>query len=216
MILIAITIIFLNIRTMYPTGFEAMTHSVFQVASLATSTGFSTTDFDLWPQTSQTILIIVMFVGACAGSTGGGIKVSRIVILFKTVLKELNSYIHPKSVRKINVEGKPVDHEVVRSINVFFITFIIIFTISVFAISFEDKDLVTNFTAVLTTINNMGPGLAKVGPTQNFEQFNVFSKLVLMFDMLAGRLELFPLLILFHPAIWKESIESHRKKRANK
>ncbi len=216
MILIAITIIFLNVRTMYPTGFEAMTHSVFQVASLATSTGFSTTDFDLWPQTSQTILIIVMFVGACAGSTGGGIKVSRIVILFKTVLKELNSYIHPKSVRKINVEGKPVDHEVVRSINVFFITFIIIFTISVFAISFEDKDLVTNFTAVLTTINNMGPGLAKVGPTQNFGQFNVFSKLVLMFDMLAGRLELFPLLILFHPAIWKESIESHRKKRANK
>nr|WP_330421034.1 TrkH family potassium uptake protein [Roseburia sp. AM59-24XD] len=216
MILIAITIIFLNVRTMYPTGFEAMTHSVFQVASLATSTGFSTTDFDLWPQTSQTILIIVMFVGACAGSTGGGIKVSRIVILFKTVLKELNSYIHPKSVRKINVEGKPVDHEVVRSINVFFITFIIIFTLSVFAISFEDKDLVTNFTAVLTTINNMGPGLAKVGPTQNFEQFNVFSKLVLMFDMLAGRLELFPLLILFHPAIWKESIESHRKKRANK
>mgnify|MGYP004639468833 FL=1 len=213
MILIAVTIIFLNIRAMYPTGFEAMTHSVFQVASLATSTGFSTTDFDLWPQTSQTILIIVMFVGACAGSTGGGIKVSRIVILFKTVLKELNSYIHPKSVRKINVEGKPVDHEVVRSINVFFITFMIIFALSVFAISFEDKDLVTNFTAVLTTINNMGPGLAKVGPTQNFGQFNVFSKLVLMFDMLAGRLELFPLLILFHPAIWKESFESHRKKK---
>lgn len=213
MILIAVTIIFLNVRTMYPTGFEAMTHSVFQVASLATSTGFSTTDFDLWPQTSQTILIIVMFVGACAGSTGGGIKVSRIVIMFKTVLKELNSYIHPKSVRKINVEGKPVDHEVVRSINVFFITFMIIFSLSVFAISFEDEDLVTNFTAVLTTINNMGPGLSKVGPTQNFGHFNVFSKLVLMFDMLAGRLELFPLLILFHPAIWKDSFESHRKKK---
>lgn len=213
MILIAVTIIFLNVRTMYPTGFEAMTHSVFQVASLATSTGFSTTDFDLWPQTSQTILIIVMFVGACAGSTGGGIKVSRIVIMFKTVLKELNSYIHPKSVRKINVEGKPVDHEIVRSINVFFITFMIIFSLSVFAISFEDEDLVTNFTAVLTTINNMGPGLSKVGPTQNFGHFNVFSKLVLMFDMLAGRLELFPLLILFHPAIWKDSFESHRKKK---
>lgn len=213
MILIAVTIIFLNVRTMYPTGFEAMTHSVFQVASLATSTGFSTTDFDLWPQTSQTILIIVMFVGACAGSTGGGIKVSRIVIMFKTVLKELNSYIHPKSVRKINVEGKPVDHEVVRSINVFFITFMIIFSLSVFAISFEDEDLVTNFTAVLTTINNMGPGLSKVGPTQNFGHFNVFSKLVLMFDMLAGRLELFPLLILFYPAIWKDSFESHRKKK---
>ena len=213
MILIAVTIIFLNVRTMYPTGFEAMTHSVFQVASLATSTGFSTTDFDLWPQTSQTILIIVMFVGACAGSTGGGIKVSRIVIMFKTVLKELNSYIHPKSVRKINVEGKPVDHEVVRSIKLFPFKIMIIFSLSVFAISFEDEDLVTNFTAVLTTINNMGPGLSKVGPTQNFGHFNVFSKLVLMFDMLAGRLELFPLLILFHPAIWKDSFESHRKKK---
>ena len=157
-----------------------------------------------------------MFVGACAGSTGGGIKVSRIVIMFKTVLKELNSYIHPKSVRKINVEGKPVDHEVVRSINVFFITFMIIFSLSVFAISFEDEDLVTNFTAVLTTINNMGPGLSKVGPTQNFGHFNVFSKLVLMFDMLAGRLELFPLIILFTPSIWKDLVTkkvSERKMR---
>jgi trk system potassium uptake protein TrkH len=145
-----------------------------------------------------------MFIGACAGSTGGGIKVSRLVIVFKTVIKELNSYIHPKSIKKIKIEGKPVEHEVVRAINVYFITFMIIFSISVFAISFEGKDLVTNFTAVAATINNIGPGLEMVGPTENFSIFTPFSKYVLMFDMLAGRLELFPLLILFHPAVWKE------------
>jgi trk system potassium uptake protein TrkH len=183
------------------------------VCTLITSTGYSSADFDLWPQTSQTILVILMFIGACAGSTGGGIKVSRIVILFKTVVKELNSYIHPKSVKKINMEGKAIEHDVVRSTNVFFITFMIIFSVSVFAISLEGKDLVTNFTAVIATLNNMGPGLALVGPTQNFGHFNVFSKLVLMFDMLAGRLELFPILLLFHPAIWSGLRDTLRKKR---
>lgn len=210
--ILAVAIIFFNIRSLYTTTFEALTHSAFQVSSLFTSTGFSTADFDLWPQTSETILVILMFIGACAGSTGGGIKVSRIIILFKTVLKELNSYIHPKSVKKISMEGKTVEHEVVRSINVFFITFMIIFALSVFAISFDGKDLVTNFTAVIATINNIGPGLALAGPTQNFGHFSIFSKIILMFDMLAGRLELFPLLILFHPAIWKDFAESIHKK----
>lgn len=171
-----------------------------------TSTGFSTTDYDLWPQTSKTVLVLVMFIGACAGSTGGGIKVSRIIILFKSIKKELTSYIHPKSIIKIKIDGKPVEHEVVRATNVYFVTFTVIFSLSVFAISFDDKDLVTNFTAVLATMNNMGPGLAGVGPTQNFGSFSIFSKFVLMFDMLAGRLELFPLLLLFHPAIWKELV----------
>ena len=145
-----------------------------------------------------------MFIGACAGSTGGGIKVSRIVILIKTVNKELTSYIHPKSVKKIKFEGKPIEHEVVRAINVYFITFILIFAASVFALSFEGRDLITNFTAVIATLNNIGPGLELVGPSQNFGFFSHFSKYVLMFNMLAGRLELFPLLILFHPAIWKD------------
>ena len=145
-----------------------------------------------------------MFIGACAGSTGGGIKVSRFVILVKTLGKEMTSYIHPKSIKKIKCEGKPVEHEVVRSINVYFITFMIVFSASVLAISFEEKDLVTNFTAVAATINNIGPGLELVGPTQNFGLFHPVSKFVLMFDMLAGRLELFPLLILFHPAVWKD------------
>ena len=145
-----------------------------------------------------------MFVGACAGSTGGGMKVSRFIVMVKTMTKELNSYIHPKSVKKIKMDGKPIEREVVRSINVYLITFMIIFVVSVFAISFEGHDLVTNFTAVAATINNIGPGLSMVGPDCNFGFFSDFSKLVIIFDMLAGRLELFPLLILFHPAIWKE------------
>lgn len=203
-IIISITIIFFSIIDTTGSALDALRHASFQVASLVTSTGFSTVDFNLWSPTAKTILILLMFIGACAGSTGGGIKVSRIMILFKTIKKELNSYIHPKSIRKIKIDGKPVEHDVLRATNVYFITFMIIFSASIFAISFEDKDLVTNFTAVLATINNMGPGLELVGPAQNFGGFSIFSKYILMFDMLAGRLELFPLLILFHPAIWKE------------
>lgn len=207
-ILAAIGIIFIDIIHVFDHWADALRHAAFQVGSIITTTGFATADFDLWSQTSKTILVILMFVGACAGSTGGGIKVSRFVIAFKTVLKELNSYIHPKSIKKIQFEGKPVEHEVIRSVNVYFITFMAIFALSVFAISFEGKDLITNFTAVTATINNIGPGLNMVGPTQNFGHFTDFSKYVLMFDMLAGRLELFPLLILFHPSAWKELFSS--------
>lgn len=200
----ATLIIFLNILHMYSSPFEALTHSVFQVGSIITTTGFSTTDFDLWPETSKTILVLLMFVGACAGSTGGGIKVSRFVIVFKTVGKELRSYIHPKSIQKINIDGKPIVHEVLRSVNVYLVTFLVVFVCSVFLISFDGKDLITNFTAVAATINNIGPGLNLVGPTQNFGMFSPFAKFILMFDMLAGRLELFPLLILFYPSVWRE------------
>ncbi len=203
-ILLSIAIIFFDIIRIFGNAFDALTHAAFQVGSIITTTGFSTADFDLWSQTSKTILVMLMFVGACAGSTGGGIKVSRFIILVKTIIKELNSYIHPKAIKKIKAEDKPVEHEVVRSINVYFITFMILFSASVFLLSFEGKDLITNFTAVAATINNIGPGLELVGPTQNFGHFSIFSKCVLMFDMLAGRLELFPLLILFHPSAWKD------------
>lgn len=203
-IALSTTIIFFDIIRIFGNAFDALTHAAFQVGSIITTTGFSTADFDLWSQTSKTVLVMLMFVGACAGSTGGGIKVSRFIILVKTIIKELNSYLHPKSIKKIKAEDKPVEHEVVRSINVYFITFMIIFSASVFLLSIEGKDLITNFTAVAATINNIGPGLELVGPTQNFGHFSVFSKCVLMFDMLAGRLELFPLLILFHPAAWKD------------
>jgi trk system potassium uptake protein TrkH len=216
-ILTAIVIIFYELlKTSAATGIgNAWTLSAFQVASVVTSTGFSTVDYNTWTQTSKTIIVLLMFIGACAGSTGGGIKVSRIAILFKTIKKELSSYIHPKSIKKINFEGKPVEHDVVRSINVYFITFMIVFSMSILAISFDGKDLVTNFTAVLATINNIGPGLNLVGPACNFDVMSMFSKWVLIFDMLAGRLELFPLLILFHPAIWKQTV-SHIFRRRKK
>lgn len=203
-IVVAVGIIFTSLFRATGNIADSLRHAAFQVGSVITTTGFSTADFEQWSQTCKTVLVLLMFVGACAGSTGGGIKVSRFVVLFKTVIKELNSYIHPKIIKKIRIEGKPVEHEVVRAINVYFITFMILFSLSVFLISLEGRDLITNFTAVIATINNIGPGLELVGPTQNFGFFSVFSKWVLMFDMLAGRLELFPLLILFHPAVWRE------------
>lgn len=203
-IVAATAFIFFNILDTASGIFDALTQASFQVVSIITSTGFSTVDFDQWSQSCKTILVLLMFIGACAGSTGGGIKVSRFILMVRTVVKELNSYIHPKSVKKIKVDKKPVEHEVVRSVNVYFMTFLLIFAVSTFAISFDGKDLVTTFTAVTTTLNNIGPGLNMVGPTQNFGFFSPFAKFVLMFDMIAGRLELFPLLILFHPAIWRD------------
>ena len=167
---------------------DALRHAAFQVGSIITTTGYATINFDAWSQTCRTILVLLMFVGACAGSTGGGMKVSRFIVMVKTMTKELNSYIHPKSVKKIKMDGKPIEHEVVRSINVYLITFMIIFVVSVFAISFEGHDLVTNFTAVAATINNIGPGLSMVGPDCNFGFFSDFSKLVIIFDMLSRRL----------------------------
>lgn len=205
----AVGILLLDTVKIYGNFTDALRHSAFQVASIMTTTGFSTGDFDLWSQTSKTVLVLLMFIGACAGSTGGGIKVSRFIILIKTIFKELNSYIHPRSIKKITYDDRPIEHEVMRSTNVYFITFVILFAASVLAISFEGWDLTTNFTAVAATINNIGPGLELVGPSKNFAFFSPFSKFVLMFDMLAGRLELFPLLILFHPAIWME-LRAHR------
>lgn len=213
-ILGAIALIMIDTVKIYDTVFEALTHTAFQVASIITTTGFSTTDFDQWGQTSRSIIVTLMFIGACAGSTGGGIKVSRFVIAAKTFFKEIGSYIHPKSVKKLSMDDKPIEHEVIRSVNVYFLTFIVIFTVSVLLVSLEGHDLVTNFTAVAATINNIGPGLELVGPTCNFGFFNPFTKYILMFDMLAGRLELFPLLILLTPSIWIELCKPAKKKKS--
>lgn len=217
-IIVAVGIIFFNILETCTSAFEALTQSAFQVASIITTTGFSTTDFNMWASTSKVILVMLMFIGACAGSTGGGIKVSRFVILFKTVKKEFTSYIHPKSIKKIKMDDKPIEHEIIRTVNVYIITFIVLFVLSVFLISFDDTDLVTGFTAVAATINNIGPGLEMVGPAENFGFFSHFSKYVLMFDMLAGRLELFPLLLLYHPTIWRDlfayKMSMHNNKRS--
>lgn len=199
----AIVVITGNIWKLYGSLGMALQHASFQVASIITTTGFSTTDFNLWPQVSKTILVMLMFLGACAGSTGGGIKVSRFVILFKTVRKELRHFLHPQSVGKISMDGRTIPHEVVRSINVFMVAYVLVFSLSILLVGFDNHDLITNFTAVAATLNNIGPGLELVGPSQNFSIFSNGAKLVLIFDMLAGRLELFPLLLLFRRETWE-------------
>lgn len=196
-------IITMFVKDVYPTLLQAFHHAAFQVASIITTTGFATSDFNTWPEVPKTILVMLMFVGACAGSTGGGIKVSRLILLLRTVSKELFQFIHPNGIRKIKLEGRVVEHETMRSVNVFLVAYVLIFSFSVLLVGFDDFDLVTNFTAVAATLNNIGPGLELVGPTQNFAMFSDGSKLVLIFNMLAGRLEIFPLLLLFVKDTWK-------------
>lgn len=201
-ILASILLIAWNTRGLYPGILQALHHGAFQVASIITTTGFSTVDFDLWPSFSKTILVCLMFIGACAGSTGGGIKVSRIAIAVKTVKKELSFLIHPRSVKVLKFEGKTIEHTVLRSINTYLIAYLLIFVGSIVLLSLDGFDLTTNFTAVAATLNNIGPGLNEVGPTCNFSIFGPWTKFILMFDMLAGRLELFPMLLLFSPRTW--------------
>lgn len=203
-ILGAILLITVNIAGKFGNPFLAFHHAAFQVGSIITTTGYSTVDFNTWPTFSKTVLVLLMLIGASAGSTGGGIKVSRIVILAKSVKKELKQYLHPHSISKIKMDGKPVEHEVVRSINVFLIAYLLIYAVSMLIVSLDNFDFTTTFTSVAATINNIGPGLDLVGPAANFGILSVPSKLVLVFDMLAGRLEIFPLLLLFVPDTWRK------------
>ena len=203
-IIISALVITWNICGGYEHISDALRDAFFSVGTVITTTGFGTADFNLWPTVSKTILVMLMFMGACAGSTGGGIKVSRYIIIFKTALHEIFSYVHPKSVRAIRLEGKPLDKTIVRQVMCFIGVYVIIFNVSLLIISFDGFDVVTNFTAVTATLNNIGPGLNMVGPTGNFAEFSILSKFVLMFDMLAGRLELFPMLVLFVPSLWRK------------
>lgn len=203
-IAVGVILISVNIRDRYPGVGSAIKDAAFQVGSIITTTGYSTVDFNLWPAFSKTVLVMLMFIGACAGSTGGGIKVSRLMILCKTVTKELDYIVHPNGVKKIKMEGKQLEHSVLRSVNVFMIAYILIFAVSVLLISLDNFDLTTNFTAVAATLNNIGPGLGRVGPASNFGCYSDFSKIILTFDMLAGRLELFPVLILLSRHTWKK------------
>ena len=192
-----------NISGQYGGFAEALRYSSFTVASLVSSTGFGTADFTQWPQYSQWLLVIIMFVGACAGSTGGGIKVSRLLILGKTLGKELKQALHPQVVAPVRMDGKLLNHETIRTTNVFMGAYFFIFVVSFLLISLDGFDMVTNFTAIAATLNNIGPGLAQVGPMMNFGSFTNPAKLVMIFDMLAGRLEIFPLLLLFVPFTWR-------------
>lgn len=199
-----ITVITLNARGFFDTVGDAIKHVSFTVASIISTTGFATVDFDKWPELSRALLVLIMFIGACAGSTGGGLKVSRVIIGVKSIAKELYLLVHPKQVKKVTIDKVPVEHEVVRATNVYMVCYIIVFAVSVLLVSIENYGLVTNFTAVAATINNIGPGLELVGPTANFAFFSPFTKIVLIFDMIAGRLELFPMLVLFFPGTWKK------------
>lgn len=203
-ILSSIALITWNIHSMYSGLGHAARDASFSVGAVITTTGFATADFNLWPPLSQNLLVMIMFVGACAGSTGGGIKVSRFIILFRAVKQEIYSFIHPRSVKTIKMDGKAVDKSVISSVLKFMITYMFLFVTSLVIISFNGFDIVTNFTSVTATLNNIGPGLSMVGPTGNFAHFSILSKFVLMFDMLAGRLELYPMLILFSPALWRK------------
>ena len=202
---VAVTLITVNIRQSYGTVSEALRHAFFTVSALISTTGFATVDFDLWPAFAKAVLLLLFFVGACAGSTGGGVKVSRIVILFKGVAREISSALHPRQVKRITVDGKPVESHTVSAVFSFFVCLFMVFAASFLILSLDGVDFTTGFSAVATTIGNVGPGFAAVGPTQNFAFFSPLSKLVLIFDMLAGRLEIIPMLLLFTPATWKKN-----------
>ncbi len=200
---------------LYKFGWGLLTtlrHVIFQIATVMTTTGFATTDFDLWPTTSRMLLVMLMFVGACAGSTGGGIKVSRIVILVKSAKNEIERFIFPKRVKTVQMDGKGVDGSVVHSVLVYLALFTMIFIVSLAIVTLDGKDLTTSFTAVTATFNNIGPGLNMVGPTRNYSHFSHLSKYVFMFDMLAGRLELIPMLVLFNHVTLKELVLPKKKK----
>ena len=203
-ILISVAVICINCYHIYENIFVTLRHAFFQVASIITTTGYSTVDFNTWPELSKTVLITLMFIGACAGSTGGGIKISRILIFIKSIGKEILLTSHPNLVKKTRIDGKSVDHEVVRSVNVYMAAYLLVFVISLLLISINNFDFTTNFTAVATTINNIGPGFSQIGPLSNFSIFSDFSLIVLIFNMLIGRLEIFPMLILFSKHIWKK------------
>lgn len=198
----AIGIIVINIMPIYQSVGKAFRYAAFQVAAVITTTGFVTADFNHWPELSKCVLLMVMVIGACAGSTGGGIKVSRLLILLKSIKREIKLMLHPKGVTIVKVNGKRVKDETMRGVYVYFIAYVLIIIGSVLLVSLNDFDFETTFTAVLTTINNVGPGLGGVGPVENFAKFSGFSKLVLCVDMLVGRLEIFPFMMLFSPSLW--------------
>lgn len=200
----AILVIGLNTMHLFQNLGVSIQQAAFQVGSIITTTGFSSADFNQWPALSKTILVLLMFVGACAGSTGGGIKVSRILILCKAARKEFQLYLHPNAVKKIKMDQKTITHDILRSTNIYLTLYLLIFAVSILLISLDNFDMTTNFTAVTATLNNIGPGLEIVGPMGNFSSFSYFSKCVLVFDMLAGRLEIFPLLLLFFKGTWKK------------
>ena len=201
-ILAAVAVITLNISGQYPNPLKAFRYALFQVASIITTTGYATADYNAWPMLSQCILLMLMVIGACASSTGGGIKVSRFLMVLKCIKREIKQMVHPKSISIIRVNDKKVGADVLRSLYVYLMAYAGIVVGSVLLVSIDNLDFGTTFSSVLATLNNIGPGIADVGPVGNFAEFSPMSKIVFCFDMLAGRLEIFPFLMLFTASAW--------------
>lgn len=199
---IAITLLTLSIKPIYGSYATALRYSVFQISSIISTTGFITVDYNVWPEFSKMIILAVMVIGACAGSTGGGIKVSRVVIMFKNFGREIKRMLHPRSYNLIKIDGKTVDESAVSGVGIYLIIYVISICVGIILISVENYDFETTFSSVLTCISNVGPGLSLAGPVENFAFYSSFSKIVLSFLMLLGRLEFWPLIILFAPSTW--------------
>ena len=202
-IIAATAVIAINTFSIFGTAGKSIEHSLFQVASVITTTGYATVNYDTWPQISRTILVLISFIGASAGSTGGGLKVGRVLILFKSMFAEIRRMIHPRSVRALKLNGKNLEETTVQGITSYFGIFMLLFFTAFLLISVDGFSLEDNFTAVVATINNIGPGLGMVGPAGNFSQYSIFSKIILSLCMLFGRLEIYPMLLLFSPRAWK-------------
>ncbi len=204
-VVVAIALLTVSVRGMFDTFGDTLRHSSFTVATIISTTGFASTDFNLLPTFSHVIIVLLMFIGSCAGSTGGGIKISRLMIFFKGMLNEARKLLHPRRVQKITVDSREVEADVVRSVSSYMALYVMILVSSVALISLDGYDLVTTFTSVASAQNNIGPGLGLVGPSGNFAFLSPLSKIVLIFDMLAGRLELFPMILLFSPSTWRKN-----------
>lgn len=203
-IMASVAMITVNIFSIYQNLGDSIRHAFFQVCTVISTTGFATVNFDTWPEFSKMILVLLMFIGGCAGSTGGGIKVSRIVTMVKTGVKEIRYYMNPREIRAIHFDSQPLDRSVITGISSYFVVYMILFAFSVLLVSLDGLDFTTTVTAVTACFNNIGPGLSQVGPASNFSCMSTLSKYVLSIDMLLGRLELFPILVLFTPSSWKK------------
>ncbi len=203
-VLASIVCITLNNFRLFDSFGSALHHTSFAVASVISTSGYVTADFNLWPQFSKCLLVILMFAGACAGSTGGGIKISRIMIMLKSLKREFSALIHPKSVKTISMNGKRIDDETSRRVSAYIVCYLLVFLVSFIIISIDNMSFETSFTAVLATLNNIGPGLGGVGPVGNYADFSILSKIVLTLNMICGRLEIFPVIIMLMPQTWKK------------
>jgi trk system potassium uptake protein TrkH len=193
-----------NISRMYDSVWTGLRHAFFQVSTIITTTGFATTDFDLWPAFSKGIVMFLMVVGACAGSTGGGLKIARLLILLKSLRRNITKVLNPRKIRMVRNNGEVMNEAIIENTNAYLAAYVLIIITSYILISLDNFSIGTNLTAVLACFNNIGPGLEAVGPTCNYSQFSDFSKLILSIDMLAGRLEIFPILVLFSRSTWKK------------